>query len=1305
MINQYVKIVHKNSKVWLKVKTNSKGVPTINNKSLTGLILNSNKTVNFCPCDVLAFYEGSLSEIKGLGMAYIPTADMCNILDTVVPDSIGYEIHIALRITQEIIGKPLNKYVAEKLKYTDMQLCKALSAEQVDAIALAIFNIETKGQGMIIGDQTGIGKGRVAASMIRYAHLNGYSPIFLSEKPNLFTDLYRDLKDIGSENLRPFIVNSKSTKTDIKDKDGEIVHSAPAQTEQDRIFKTQKFPTGYDFVCATYSQFSQPEKKFVKPNFLSAVASQKGLLVMDESHNASGSSNTGEFLQAVISQTAGVVFLSATFAKRPDNMPVYANKTAISDANMTSEELIEAIKEGGVALQEIIASQLVSEGQMIRRERSFEGVEVNYITLTEKENEHKAIYDNITAILRDIIKFQKDFISTEIEEMDDIASAEGMEMETTKGTEKGGIDNQPFFSKVFQVVNQLLFSIKAKDVANKAIERLHEGKKPIIAFSSTMESFFEKMQHPDGRPVVPGDTINLDYSAVLSAGLKGVMKYTEIAPNGDREVKYLDINVLGEDAKNEYLRIMEKINTISTGISISPIDIIKDTIRNAGFTCDEVTGRKYEVQLIPKKGNYGLLQKRKTVLANDAFRMFNDNDLDCLLINQSGSTGASAHAIVTDKVPKEQVKQRVMIVLQPELNINTEVQKRGRVNRTGQILKPIYDYISSSIPAETRLMMMLQKKLKSLDANTTSNQKQSKKVLLTEDFLNKYGDKVVTDYLYNNKELSDALDDPLNFGGEEGKTDIKAESNAASKVSGRVAVLSTDEQEKFYREILELYNDYITYLQQTGEYDLEIEALNFESETTKMSTVIAGRSGNSVFSQDTYLETLEVNNLKKPFTASELENLIKKNIGESTAQEIQSEAIKEAKEFYLKRVSLETEEQEKKYDNLISKITSEKKYEKLKTEKERLQYINEREDELNKARKGSIEKLETKYNNIYLSVTKFLNFYYPGKVLFYPSFFETSYKAVCIGYGIDKNKSNPFALSSIKIKIAIASSDKYIELTLSGEPGTKLLAIMGNSQGINVSDDSVIQNWDYDCRKANTPRKTVYVVTGNILQGFSKYSGKLISFTTKDGSARKGILMPDNFDPVKQAKNFVTVPINTALDYISTEMRTDSEVRSNNGKVVLRKLYNFHNGRDFSLMVPANRLFFHISKDKEIIKLCNNPRDGFELKSGKMLAYFSKENLPKLIKYLGEKLGISIQISPSVFETYFAQKEQIINVKSNIQKKAEKIYEEDKRNFENRKKNIKTFSVPENISDDKQKRIRIAKVKAMAKLKLLKLTA
>lgn len=82
------------------------------------------------------------------------------------------------------------------------------------------------------------------------------------------------------------------------------------------------------------------------------------------------------------------------------------------------------------------------------------------------------------------------------------------------------------------------------------------------------------------------------------------------------------------------------------------------------------------------------------------------------------------------------------------------MQKRGCINRTGQILKPIYDYVTSAIPAEKRLMTMLQKKLKLLVANTVSNQKQSAKIQAAPDFLNNYGDKIVRDYLVENKEVN-----------------------------------------------------------------------------------------------------------------------------------------------------------------------------------------------------------------------------------------------------------------------------------------------------------------------------------------------------------------------------------------------------------------------------------------------------------------------------------------------------------------------------------------------------------------------
>jgi predicted RNA methylase len=419
--------------------------------------------------------EALLNELpfdEELGMPYQPASTSCVVLDTQVPDSMGFETHTALQQIKEYVGGDMDNFVRHRLKYnTQADLCNALSAEQTDAVAVAIYNIEARGQGMIIGDQTGIGKGRIAASMIRYAVMQGKKPIFITEKANLFSDIYRDLKAIGCGHFKPFIVNAKESKTDIKDEDGEIIYQAPSANEQANIFSAQAIPNQYDFVLGTYSQFNSPDKKPEKPNFLRAIA-EDNIMIMDEAHNSSGSSNTGEFLQSVVGSAKGVVFLSATFAKRPDNMPIYAMKTAIADCNMTKEDLVESITKGGVALQEVLSSQLVAEGQMIRRERSFEGIEVNYLTLEDKEQEHKAIADNITEIIRDIIAFQANHIDAQVEQLDKIAVAEGKEVEVREGTSQAGVDNQPYFSKVFQVINQMLFSIKAESVAERALMRL-----------------------------------------------------------------------------------------------------------------------------------------------------------------------------------------------------------------------------------------------------------------------------------------------------------------------------------------------------------------------------------------------------------------------------------------------------------------------------------------------------------------------------------------------------------------------------------------------------------------------------------------------------------------------------------------------------------------------------------------------------------------------------------------------------------------------------------------------------------------
>lgn len=1168
----------------------------------------------------------SLFGVEGLGAPYEPASEACIVLNTQVPDSMAFETRKAILDIKEEVGGDIDNFVRHRLKYkTKAELCKVLSAEQIDAVAMAIYNIEARGQGMIIGDQTGIGKGRVAAAMIRYAVMQGHKPVFLTEKANLFSDIYRDLSAIGSAHFKPFIVNTKESKTDIKDEDGNVIYQAPPITEQNRIITDRVVPANYDFVVATYSQFNSPEKKPEKPNFLRAIAADN-IFILDEAHNSSGSSNTGEFLQKVVADTKGVVFLSATFAKRPDNMPIYAMKTAIADCNMSKDDLVDAITRGGVALQEILSSQLVAEGQMLRRERSFEGVEVNYITLDDKAEEHKAIADNITDILRDIIAFQGEHIDKQIEELDDIAIAEGKEVELREGTSQAGVDNLPYFSKVFQVINQMLFSLKADAVAERTIQRLKEGKKPVIAFASTMGSFIEGMENEHGMLVSDGDTINADFTEVLKRGLDGILRYTEKDVDGNGIHKKFELSELPQEAQAEYHRIWNKIKNVSTGITISPIDVIINKLKTAGYSVAEVTGRKYEVQLNIKTGQ-GLVLSRKRINTNDAFRQFNNNEVDVLMINQSGSTGASAHAIPTAKVPKNQVKQRVMIVLQAELDINTEVQKRGRINRTGQILKPIYDYVTSAIPAEKRLMMMLQKKLKSLDANTASNQKQSSKILDVPDFLNKYGDKIVKDYLVENKEVNDLLDDPLRL--EDAKSDSGSQEgnileDAAHKVSGRVAVLSTKMQQDFYNEISERYNDFVEYLKQVGEYDLEVEAMNLEAETVGSKVIKMGKGSDSAFGDDSNLETVRANVLKKPFSKTELENLVQESLKGREAKTIQTELIHSFIHYNEAALENEYEEIDNKYKELIGEVPNEKAMQKIlqkQGEGAFARACEQRKVELQTAWDLKKEQTRKVFENRQQYLMKMFNFFYVGRGLNYP--IETYNNgnelvpAIFLGFVIDTKKKNPYTPSAIKLRFAIANSSKYLAIPASYSED--IMAIIGAS--VDVAEHSLpvlLSSWEEYTKQNNVDRRIRHIITGNLLQAFSDFKGKLVSYTTDTGETKKGILMPENWNPTEQVHDKVVVPILKALPLIKS-LTNGSQIVTNNGLSI------FRTGDNYKLIIASSRSRGgDIYLDKQILELVE--KSNFEKVSDKMVAVLPFQNVDKLVQLLQINHSLSITI-------------------------------------------------------------------------------
>ena len=1445
----------------------------------------ANKNAHSADLDILELEADAamallrLQTEQDLGMPYVPFSQGKS-LEVDTPDSMGYEIKQALSKLKQDVGD-VDAYVTSRLAYPSrVELYNALSAEQIDSVALAIYNIERRGQGLIIGDQTGIGKGRIAAAMVRYGVKNGKRPIFITEKPNLFSDLYRDLKAIGSDNLVPFIVNAKESKTLIKDEDGNVLHEPPEKEVQKRIFASGRLPAAYHFVMLTYSQINDSEldkngnlkNLSQKGSFLEHLA-QENTMICDESHNAGGQSNTGKTLRKIMQGLEGITYLSATFAKRPDNMPLYAVRTCLTEANVSEQDLIDGIIKGGVALQEIISSQLVGHGQMIRRERSYEGIDVNYITLDEKEIEHRAISDSITAIMRDIIAFQKDYIEPSIEEMDAAMSAEMKNVKQREGTKAAGVAASPYFSKVFQVINQMLFSIKAESVAERAIMRLKQGMKPVIAFANTMGAFLEDLEDEYGEPIGIGSEFNADFTNVLMRGLDGVLRYSVRDAEGKSFKEMFDISTFPPEAQNEYLRIANIIKQTGSGISISPIDIIKKRLKEAGYTVAEVTGRKYELQLsmkeieikqaelpvpvgtvklsprakklipayqqflneedlvstyqrlmeifdkipgyrktdgqykearvylhyfngssdwyitefdekedllygyailngdlemaefgsiyrtdlvssdkksyrmggieldfhwdeettlrtallerdaytepspmtvteatkvytftkgtresfdnytffrnvkkgeiLPRKSlsvnltngrtlfgyraNYnseieyyidadfveqspinglaglkrkktaalgrtdtkkatrlmGILQARKKENTNDAFRRYNNNEVDVLMINQSGSTGASAHAVPTVKVPRDKVLPRVMILLQAELDINTEVQKRGRINRTGQIYKPTYDYVFSAIPAEKRLMMMLQKKLKSLDANTTSNQRQSEALMKSDDFLNKFGDIVVVDYLRDYPEINEMLDDPLNLNDSEKRN----EEDAAHRVSGRVAVLDTKMQEQFYEEILDEYNKFVAYKKQQDEYDLEVENFDLRAETIKKTLAIVGKGGLSAFGDNTYIEQCRVQNLKKPYSVSELIAIIQSTLGGKSALEARREDFKRIGELFDGKLNKELEDMDAKLALNIAKIPFEKKFKSLNTEAERDLYYQKRLAALKDGHEKKRDLASTRMINQRNYLQDLIYYFSIGSPIKWVGETTRIEHTPGVFMGFTINDKNPLKITPAKVtlRFALANSKKYIELPASYQ--REILAVKGASPyGREQFDAEMVRTyWQNAITKSTSDVTVRYIITGNLLQAFGNpsFRSKLITFTTKDGKTRKGIYMPETFEEymegkTEQATTSIKVPALKCVKIIRG-LSAGQDLKAQ--KLFIQRNWN---GK-YKLYVQKSRsVGGSIYLDESILALVE---DGiFNSVSNSMVSILSEENLIPFLTILQNKHGESFEL-------------------------------------------------------------------------------
>lgn len=1184
------------------------------------------------------------------------------------------------QVLQKSLGEigDVDQYLVDELGYSSKEeLYDYLAAEQIDSVALAIHQMN-KGNAFIIGDMTGVGKGRQGAALIRYAVKQGKVPIYFTQKPTLFTDNYRDLADIGSSDLRPFIIASNPKDANIVDADGNIVHKLPSKKEQERVFayimEHGTLPDEYDYVLTTYDQikngtadYTQNEdgtwnteaRKLPKKSKGYTTADYNGqtrrdalaklaegnIAILDESHTVGGDSGCGRYMQMLTSSAGGVTFLSATFAKRADNMPIYAQRTAIAEAEVKASELIDAIMKGGVTLQEIMSKQLVESGQMIRRERSFEGVTIDWLSVEEgTDRRQREQFDEVAAIFNAIRNFQDDYITPIIDAKNEAAAEWGATVGYTQGTKDMGVKNVPFASKMYNLVNQLLFALKVDAVADRVVENLRNGYKPVISFTNTMEGFLSSAPKGVAMDEVP------NFSLTLMRALDGVMRFTEKDADENTEGGSISLSELSAEGQKAYNAIRDKIMNLAADLPISPMDAIRMRIEEAGYSVAEITGRTMQLNRTAD-GKY-IVEARKDRDKKAAMRDFNSGKLDVLMINKSGSTGISLHA--SSKF--EDQRQRVMVFAQFQSDINDEVQMRGRIDRSGQVTRGRYEYIMSTIPAEQRIQMMFKAKLKSLDANTTSSQKSKFNEMEIVDYLNKYGDEVVWEYMKEHPELEERLGDPLDMlqekDSEDGprtseKEDTSKKTGCAGKISRYLAFLSVDEQDEIFKEITEAYRVKIQLLDDAGENDLEITTMPLRAETKRKQIWHEGvnpGSGNA-FADNTYVEEVEVDVLKKPMKRDEIIEATRKLVGDKgiVTEYDQMRYGSKVGEVNWTRYAREKEAEisqffQEKADEAIGKLreAGEARIAKARekavaaatkargrgennfTDAEIQSLADTVANEEREKEERKQDKRRSEIMGVKSRIQTLLNRLRAGSIYVVPQdlkqetpeMFSQTF-GTFVGFKFNKS----YTLGSSTAIFATLDGRRKVELALSDSAISTIISATEMAYRYSPKEINAITMENWDSNVPTQTRQKRYIITGNLLQALvdtekgEKTRGNLISYSTIDGETRQGILMGENFK-LTDLRNSASLSSRLA------QIREGKAVVSENGDVQISKeIYDWRHRGEYELRVPKSKQRGGIyTMHPGLLKLVEG--HNFITKGNNMVAYVTDENIANVVDML-----------------------------------------------------------------------------------------
>lgn len=1081
-------------------------------------------------------------------------------LGVYVPENQAVALEKSIRAVIERRGD-LVSFVAKESGISKDHLLsgKALYAEQLDALALAIDS-HLRGRGFILGDMTGIGKGRVVAGMIAYAKKQGKFPVFLTAKEGLYTSMMEDLAGIGihkpDSEFRPFLTNARATY-DLNEK--LAAEGFEKNIENRNAATSNKFAAGlsyidggkrishtdgrkkkhtYDGVFTTYSQITSADNMSERRNLLDRLA-PNAIFILDESHKATGSGsqsadsdrvNTSDYIKGLLRKSEIPFFSSATFAREAKALELYSS-TGIARSLDNPSSLGGLLQSGGDALLQIVSQQAVGEGTMIRRERDMEGTETTPVTVKTPEG----FVDNIATILSSLqsLSRQANSIKKTAARIPNgkrttkqalIAFGERDLAEKINSTEFRATS---FSSNISRVMSTVIVAQKVQATIDRSIQAIRNGEKPLIVIDSTASSAMEDFMKRNELSF--GDIANFTLEDII---IRQLIKLREFnyKQNVDGKVVQKTFTIplerLGAEFQEAYASVESIIRSMGLDkYSGSPIDAIKNGIERESVRLPDGSSRKIKIGEITGRGIKLAEVNGQTVFESvsqssadklEVVNGYNNGGLDGAIVNKSAAEGFSMHASVK---AKDQRKRRMLVVEFPP-SIDQAVQLQGRINRTGQVVSPAYDLLVTDMPHEQRGLSIYLKKLKSMNANVTASTDSSATDLDLPDVMNKVGGQVLYAVLkdldlelMSNTSIYDAMDErPPN----PEKESSYANADWVGNITRKMAMLPRDIQASIWSELTSRFNSRIAELDARGENPLSAAALPLEAETIATDVLLEPNENDP---DGVTIETVRAKEPNLVMNSSSIAEAVGSSLGMSGQDYIASSTDPD--------IDLESSQKQYFRDFVDAARESSNKFVDEKVESLR-QEDSLTGDEI-RAKSDAMASLNSNNIRIIGSVASLT----PGTVISLETRINVEgqeyvdrTEGVVLAHTNKANLANPTSLSQYFITIATLDPRVKVEIPYSQfGHGKQYRAVVANSSpNIRMA---AFEKFDEAAKEVEVVKQ---IATGNVLRAFEKLKrfGSVVFYTDSAGNIKPGVLIRGSGFSVDSFKASQPIRMNSA---------------------------------------------------------------------------------------------------------------------------------------------------------------------------------